>query len=249
MWPIYILLGIIAVGVLLASEPGQKLLGGIIVIGVIGLVLYIGFYVLIFCVAFFREHKSRIAENPVTTTQNTVTTTKIPATTTNNPPLTTSEDGKFTFSWFDNDISELTTNVCTVRKNFDMAGKHIKTCYKAGWEPWVNSLLKETVGPSFSYIEENSATQAPAESVLEYPDGSKSLVFRGCRPRFRDELYVYFIIEPKKKQMDVVMRDVTGKFEYYGPNAKALGESDLAKLLTDQNNIFINSRTYLLPDQ
>jgi len=48
---LYILLGIIAVGVLLASDSGKTLLAIILCIGAIGLVGYVGFYVVLFFVA------------------------------------------------------------------------------------------------------------------------------------------------------------------------------------------------------
>lgn len=60
MMLIYILLAIIAVGVLFASEEGKKLLGFIVLIGIVGLVLYVGFYVLLFGAAFFVEYKDKI---------------------------------------------------------------------------------------------------------------------------------------------------------------------------------------------
>jgi len=57
---IYILLAIIAIGVLLASEEGKKLLGLLVLIGIVGLVIYVGFYFLLFGAAFFMEYKDKI---------------------------------------------------------------------------------------------------------------------------------------------------------------------------------------------
>ena len=56
---LYILLTIIAIGVLLASEPGRVLLVIILFLGLVGLVLYLGFYFVLFLLAIFFEYKSK----------------------------------------------------------------------------------------------------------------------------------------------------------------------------------------------
>ena len=57
---LYILLAIIAIGVLLASEPGRALLAIILLIIVACFVLYIGFYFILFLLTFFFEYKSKL---------------------------------------------------------------------------------------------------------------------------------------------------------------------------------------------
>ncbi len=56
---LYILLTIIAIGVLLASEPGRVLLVIILRLGLVGFVLYGGFYFVLFLLAIFSEYKSK----------------------------------------------------------------------------------------------------------------------------------------------------------------------------------------------
>lgn len=58
---LYILLTIIAIGVLLLSEPGRALLGIILLLGLVGLVLYVGFYFVLFLLAIFFEYKSKVS--------------------------------------------------------------------------------------------------------------------------------------------------------------------------------------------
>lgn len=50
---LYILLIIIAIGVLLASEPGQEFLALLIKLAVIGGLLYLGFWMIVMTIAFF----------------------------------------------------------------------------------------------------------------------------------------------------------------------------------------------------
>lgn len=56
---LYILLTIIAIGVLLASEPGRVLLVIILAVGFVCFVLYVGFYLILFLLAIFFEFKSK----------------------------------------------------------------------------------------------------------------------------------------------------------------------------------------------
>ena len=56
---LYILLTIIAIGVCLASEPGRLLLAIILLLGVVGFVLYVGFYFVLFLFGIFFEFKSK----------------------------------------------------------------------------------------------------------------------------------------------------------------------------------------------
>jgi len=58
---LYILLFIIAVGVLLASKAGQELLGWLIMLAVIGGVLYLLFWLAVFGVAFFNSDAGKDA--------------------------------------------------------------------------------------------------------------------------------------------------------------------------------------------
>ena len=58
---LYILLIIIAIGVLLLSEPGRVLLGIILLLGLVGLVLYVGFYFVLFLFAIFFGYKSKFS--------------------------------------------------------------------------------------------------------------------------------------------------------------------------------------------
>ena len=58
---LYILFIIIAIGVLLLSEPGRVLLGIILLLGLIGFVLYVGFYFVLFLLAIFFEYKSKFS--------------------------------------------------------------------------------------------------------------------------------------------------------------------------------------------
>jgi len=53
---LYILLIIIAIGVLLASEAGQKLLGFLLCVGAVCLVAYVGFYAVIFIIALWQNY-------------------------------------------------------------------------------------------------------------------------------------------------------------------------------------------------
>jgi len=57
---LYILLTVIAIGVLLASEPGRVLLVIILFLGLIGFILYVGFYFVLFLLAIFFEYKSKL---------------------------------------------------------------------------------------------------------------------------------------------------------------------------------------------
>lgn len=59
MIAIYILLGIIAVGVLLASESGQKLLFWITAVLIVVGLGYLSFWIIIFIVALFSDQSSR----------------------------------------------------------------------------------------------------------------------------------------------------------------------------------------------
>ena len=56
---LYILLIIIAVGVLLASEAGKKLLGGITLLVVIGGLLYLGFWAVIIAIGLLSDKEIR----------------------------------------------------------------------------------------------------------------------------------------------------------------------------------------------
>ena len=144
----------------------------------------------------------------------------------------------FLLTKFGNDINNLTTNACTERTEFNKYNNpdyKVLTCYKFQWRAWVNALLKNTAGPSLPIFEENSGTQSPCESVVQYPDGNEFLVFSGCRQHACPEAGVFFLLEPKRKIMNIVMWNANGKTEYYGPNAKALKENDLANLLLEKH--------------
>jgi len=58
---LYVLLIIIAIGVLLASEPGRVLLVIILLVGLVCFVLYVGFYFVLFLLAIFFEYKSKFS--------------------------------------------------------------------------------------------------------------------------------------------------------------------------------------------
>jgi|SRR3989338_3589843 len=56
---LYILLTIIAIGVLLASEAGKKLLGFITILLVIGSLLFLGFWIIIIAINLFPDKDTR----------------------------------------------------------------------------------------------------------------------------------------------------------------------------------------------
>lgn len=136
---------------------------------------------------------------------------------------------------YDDDIDELTKNVCTKKTEFidPKSGKKVQTCYKFEWNVWVKTLLKRTAGSSLRSLEADSGTQIECNSVLQYPNGNKFLVFSGCRTHMCPEANVFFLVEPKSRVMDVIRWKSAEKAEYYGPDAKILKENDVADRLQE----------------
>jgi hypothetical protein len=95
----------------------------------------------------------------------------------------------------------------------------------------VEEMYRKVAGESFGAIEKNSGVETPAVKELEYPDGSRRLVFPACRQHACDEAQVFFLVDMKRKQMDIVVWQSKGESKYFGVNSKLLKEGNVAKLL------------------
>lgn len=120
---------------------------------------------------------------------------------------------------------------CENTTEFPGDGSKAKSCYKYQWSPWVKEMYIKVAGESYKAIEKNSGVETPAEKELEYPDGSRRLVFQACRQHACNEAQVFFLVDGKRKQMDIIVWQSGGKSEYFGVNSKALKEGDVASLL------------------
>jgi hypothetical protein len=123
-------------------------------------------------------------------------------------------------------------DVCEKTTEFTADGKKGKSCYKYEWNPWVKQAYKKVAGQNYSVVEKNAGVETPAEKELEYPDGSRRLVFQACRQHACDEAQVFFLVDAKRKEMDIVVWQSNGKTEYFGPNSKLLKDGNAASLLT-----------------
>jgi hypothetical protein len=108
-----------------------------------------------------------------------------------------------------------------------------KTCSKREWRRWIDDLVSSVAGSDASHLDEDSGVQSPAIIALEFPDGSVRVVFHGCRPHECGTANAYFLVDPKRRQVDVVWNGEAG-LRYLGPNADLLKANKMYERLEQE---------------
>ncbi|PKN33210.1 MAG: hypothetical protein CVU61_14430 [Deltaproteobacteria bacterium HGW-Deltaproteobacteria-19] len=128
-----------------------------------------------------------------------------------------------------NDINQLAEEACIKTYNPWVTLK-VNSCYKFDWQEWVNNRFKIVAGNNEMLINADSDVASPADKIIIYPDGSKRLVFSGCRPHSCPSAMGLFLLDTKKKDMDIIWQ-ADGKIKYLGANAKLLEQNNVINYL------------------
>jgi hypothetical protein len=99
-----------------------------------------------------------------------------------------------------------------------ISGQHL--CYPSEWQEWLKRLERQTAGEEADALDADSGTQGPGESTMQW-DAEQRAVFYGCRPHSCGDARVYFIVAPRKRELDIIWRNEKG-VTYLGPNASFL---------------------------
>lgn len=129
-------------------------------------------------------------------------------------------------------VSGLAKEVCAKTSQMKDSGAKgtVYTCYAYEWQDWVKQAFAKRTNRFKKAIEGDYGVMVPATSVLEYPDGSKRLVFGGCRQHACPEAQVLMLVDPKGKDMDIIWQ-TGGKTDYIGPNSEILRQNRIYDLL------------------
>ena len=129
------------------------------------------------------------------------------------------------------DVNSLAARSCSERTEFKDKNRVVLTCYKDQWADWVTGTARRVSGNRFKSFESDSGVESPADRVIEYPDGSKRLIFGGCRAHACTDAGVYFLLDPQSKEMDIIAWKSRGGAEYLGRNAEQLRSRNVLNLL------------------
>jgi len=118
------------------------------------------------------------------------------------------------------ELGNLPTELCT--KTEAVPGYKYPLCYIRHWRPWIADLLRKTAGHYYVALLADTQTQAPAELSLEFPNQRKYVVFSGCRSHSCPWAYAYFLVDPVKREIEIIwIREDVGT-RFIGPNAEIL---------------------------
>lgn len=93
-------------------------------------------------------------------------------------------------------------------------------CSRLEWKPWVVNLYRQTAD-SPERMEDESGTPEAGTHMIELPDGSIRVLFRGCQSLDCPRASLYTLIEAKGRKMDIIWRTGTQVW-YMGPTADLL---------------------------
>lgn len=102
-------------------------------------------------------------------------------------------------------------------------------CYPRGWKPWLKELQLRIAGDEAEAIRTDSGVQSPGNLVVSW-DGRPRVVFGGCRPHFCPDGRVYFLVDTRAKELDIIWRNERG-VKYLGPNSAFLRTVSAYELL------------------
>ena len=142
--------------------------------------------------------------------------------------------GGFRLLAYSNAIDQLAKQICTkTSEMFDSKNRgSVYSCYENEWQGWVKQAFNKMTKRFEKSIGLDMGTMSQATKVLEYPDGSKRLVFGACRQHFCDEARVYVLVDPKGRDMDIIWQS-GARIEYIGQNSGNLKKGKIYDLLND----------------
>lgn len=129
---------------------------------------------------------------------------------------------------FDAEVVRLAKTLCrklTPAAREDRSGtRKIATCLRRETDPWVEQALRGLLRADYARFAADTDDQVPATLVLEYPDGRPRLVFEGCRTTDCGAAEGWVLVDPVKRQVDVIWADERGVWRL-GPGATALRDA------------------------
>lgn len=132
---------------------------------------------------------------------------------------------RFASRQFDAEVARLARGICrklTPAAREDRSGtRKIATCLRREAEPWVEQALRTLLRADYPRFVQDTDDQGPATIALVYPDGRPRLIFEGCRPKDCGAAEGWVLVDPVKRQVDVIWADERGVWRL-GPGAELL---------------------------